>query len=60
VPVAPRDTLDAVAALADEVVCVDVPADFHAVGQHYRSFPQVDDAAVAALLKRAVTRPAAG
>ncbi len=50
VPVAPRDTLDAVAALADTVVCVDVPGDFHAVGQFYRDFPQVDDAQVAALL----------
>lgn len=51
VPVAPRDTLDAVAALADEVVCVEVPADFHAVGQYYRSFPQVDDAEVTAALR---------
>jgi predicted phosphoribosyltransferase len=52
VPVAPRDTLDAVAELADAVVCVLVPADFHAVGQFYRDFPQVDDAQVAALLAR--------
>ena len=50
VPVAPQDTLDAVAALADAVVCVEVPRDFHAVGQYYRDFPQVDDAQVAALL----------
>ncbi|MCZ4315759.1 phosphoribosyltransferase family protein [Comamonadaceae bacterium G21597-S1] len=50
VPVAPQDTLDAVAALADAVVCVEVPRDFHAVGQFYRDFPQVDDAEVAALL----------
>ena len=49
VPVAPQDTLDAVAALADAVVCVEVPRDFHAVGQYYRDFPQVDDAQVAAL-----------
>ncbi len=52
VPVAPRDTLDAVAALADAVVCVQVPIEFHAVGQFYRDFPQVDDSAVAALLAR--------
>lgn len=51
VPVAPHDTLDAVAELADEVVCVAVPADFHAVGQYYRSFPQVDDAEVIAALR---------
>lgn len=52
VPVAPRETLDAVAALADAVVCVQVPSDFHAVGQFYRDFAQVDDAQVAALLAR--------
>ncbi len=50
VPVAPQDTLDAVAALADAVVCAEVPRDFHAVGQYYRDFPQVDDSEVAALL----------
>lgn len=50
VPVAPQETLDAVAALADEVVCVEVPSNFHAVGQFYRDFPQVDDSEVAALL----------
>lgn len=50
VPVAPQDTLDRIAALADEVVCVQVPTDFHAVGQFYRDFPQVEDAEVVRLL----------
>lgn len=52
VPVAPRDTLQRVAVMADEVVCLEVPPDFHAVGQFYRDFPQVQDDDVAALLAR--------
>ena len=52
VPVAPPDTLKKVEALADAVVCLEAPADFHAVGQFYRNFPQVDDEEVAAMLRR--------
>ncbi len=52
VPVAPPDTLKKVEALADAVVCLDAPANFHAVGQFYRHFPQVDDEEVAAMLRR--------
>ena len=43
VPVSPPETLAKVAALADEVVCLQAPAFFQAVGQFYRYFPQVDD-----------------
>ncbi|MDA8362575.1 MAG: phosphoribosyltransferase family protein [Gammaproteobacteria bacterium] len=50
VPVSPPDTLTMVQELADEVVCLEVPADFSAVGQFYRDFPQVEDAAVIAAL----------
>lgn len=53
VPVSPPDTLDKVAGLADEVVCLAAPAYFQAVGQFYRSFPQVDDDAVIDILKGA-------
>lgn len=53
VPVSPPDTLIKVAELADEVVCLEAPAFFHAVGQFYRHFPQVDDAEVTAILKGA-------
>lgn len=52
VPVAPPDTLKKVEALADAVVCLEAPANFHAVGQFYRHFPQVDDEEVAAMLRR--------
>lgn len=50
VPVAPPDTLRKVADLADEVVCLETPAHFQAVGQFYRDFPQVDDAQVIEIL----------
>ncbi len=51
VPVAPPDTLDKVAALADEVVCLEAPVFFQAVGQFYQHFPQVDDEEVIEILK---------
>ncbi len=52
VPVAPADTLEQIKAMADAVVCLEVPANFHGVGQFYRDFEQVDDTEVAALLAR--------
>ncbi len=53
VPVAPADTLQRIGAMADAVVCLEVPANFHAVGQFYRDFPQIDDAQVAQILRDA-------
>ncbi len=46
VPVAPPDTVRAMSAHADEVVVVEVPRLFSAVGQFYREFGQTDDAEV--------------
>jgi len=51
VPVASPRSLETVRAYADEVVCLEVPEDFYAVGQFYASFPQVDDEEVVALLE---------
>jgi len=51
VPVAPPDTLARVADLVDDVVCLEAPAGFQAVGQFYRDFPQVTDDEVMALLQ---------
>jgi putative phosphoribosyl transferase len=42
VPVAPPD----------DVVCLEVPASFHAVGQFYQDFPQVEDSEVIEILKK--------
>lgn len=50
VPVAAPDSLELVRPFADETVCLEAPADFYAVGQFYRDFPQVEDAEVIALL----------
>ncbi len=36
--------------MTDEVVCLEVPPYFQAVGQFYDQFPQIDDAEVAAAL----------
>jgi predicted phosphoribosyltransferase len=38
---------------ADEIVCLQMPMFFYAVGQFYRDFGQVDDGEVIALLRAA-------
>ncbi|QEA39559.1 phosphoribosyltransferase [Pistricoccus aurantiacus] len=43
VPVAPPDTLNALAADVDEVICVEAPEDFRAVGRWYLDFGQTSD-----------------
>lgn len=53
VPVAPADTLEKVAEMADVVICLEVPEFFRAVGQFYDYFPQVDDDEVIKILKDA-------
>ena len=50
VPVAPPDTLEKIRGYADEVVCLQAPMFFQAVGQFYDEFPQVDDSEVEAIL----------
>lgn len=56
VPVASPDSLALVRPYADEVVCLQAPADFYAVGQFYQRFGQVDDAEAIALLAAAHRR----
>jgi putative phosphoribosyl transferase len=50
VPVAPPDTLAALAPLCTRIVCLETPTLFQAVGAHYAQFDQVPDAAVAGML----------
>jgi hypothetical protein len=50
IPVASPESLAAVRALADDVVCLTAPENFEAVGQFYRDFRQVEDDEVIALL----------
>lgn len=51
VPVAPPDTLEQVATYADEMVCLEAPLNFGAVGQFYEHFPQVSDEEVIEILQ---------
>jgi putative phosphoribosyl transferase len=58
VPVAPPDSLAQIRPHADEVVCLETPEAFMAVGQFYRHFAQVEDDEVVALLARHSRRAA--
>ena len=51
VPVAPPDTVLFLEEEVDRLVCLEIPADFYAVGQFYRRFDEVSDAEVMALLE---------
>ncbi|MBB5869638.1 putative phosphoribosyl transferase [Allocatelliglobosispora scoriae] len=50
-PVAPPEVVAELAEIADEVVCLETPPVFSAVGQWYEDFRQVTDAEVTALLR---------
>ncbi|MDD5240328.1 MAG: phosphoribosyltransferase family protein [Sulfuricella sp.] len=52
VPVSPPDTLENIRQYADEVVCLETPEWFQAVGQFYMDFPQVEDEEVISILRR--------
>lgn len=52
VPVAARDTLEALRSEVDAVVCLEAPEFFDAVGAFYTDFNQVEDDEVAAILAR--------
>ena len=43
VPIGPPNSIDQIRPEADEVIALETPADFRAVGQFYRSFDQVSD-----------------
>lgn len=57
VPVASAEACDRIRAVADEVVCLETPWRFSAVGQWYRDFAQTSDAEVTELLARASLGP---
>jgi len=57
VPVAPRGWEERLGADADELVCVDAPEPFFAIGQFYEHFSQLTDAAVLDYLDRAKQAP---
>jgi putative phosphoribosyl transferase len=57
VPVAPPDTVEKVRGYCDEVVCLETPFNFYAVGQFYADFPQVEDEEVVAILSGSSPAP---
>jgi putative phosphoribosyl transferase len=59
VPVAPAGTPRAMADVADEVVCVETPADLWSIGQWYEDFAAVSDRTVIELLDRAAAEHSA-
>lgn len=50
-PVAPPETIAELAREADRVVCLSEPSRFHALGYHYREFPQLTDEEVVGMLR---------
>jgi putative phosphoribosyl transferase len=52
IPVAPREAVERLSEEADEVVCLETPDPFYAVGQWYGDFPQTQDDQVIRLLDR--------
>jgi putative phosphoribosyl transferase len=50
VPVAPPDTVEKLSAEVDEVICLEVPEEFYAVGMHYKNFSEVSDEEVSAII----------
>lgn len=56
VPVAAPDVCRAVASEADQVVCLETPQDFAAVGRWYHDFPQTSDAEVQRLLEASTNK----
>ncbi len=59
VPVAPVETVVSLQSEADEIICLETPPNFYAVGQFYRDFHQVADDEVRRLLAAEPHRAAA-
>lgn len=57
--VAPPETLEKLARVADEVICLAIPDPFYAVGLYFIDFSEVSDAEVVAALKDHRRVPAA-
>lgn len=57
VPVAPQDRAQALRHEVDQLICLQTPATFYAVGQFYDSFEQIDDEEVSHLLSQVLRKP---
>lgn len=49
-PVCPLDTYKKIAKLVEDIICLEIPMNFNAVGQFYENFDQVDDQTINKLL----------
>ncbi len=58
VPVAPVSTCRRLRPQLDDLVCVQMPTFFHAIGEFYEDFSQVSDEEVTDLLHRNAQEPA--
>lgn len=56
VPLGPVDTIKALSLLVDDLICLEMPSPFYAVGAFYMTFPQVSDEEVIRLLRDAKER----
>lgn len=54
IPVAPPETAEELRQEVDELVCLETPYDFMAVGSYYQDFTQVSDEKVVEILERMV------
>ncbi|MGA0163803.1 MAG: phosphoribosyltransferase [Bdellovibrionota bacterium] len=52
VPVASRSAMQRVQSLVDEIIVLDQPEDFWAVGQFYENFPEVNDNEIKNILRK--------
>jgi predicted phosphoribosyltransferase len=57
-PVGPPETVGALRQMVDDVICLETPSDFMAVGVHYLDFTQVSDDEVIDLLRKPDARAA--
>ena len=57
VPHAPPDTCASLSTEADEMVCLETPEPYVAVGRWYRNFPQLTDAEVREILGQDMLQP---
>ena len=59
-PVAPRDAVESLRQEADDVICLETPEYFGAIGFFYLNFSQVSDAEVTSILERMSTEGVSG
>jgi putative phosphoribosyl transferase len=57
-PVAPPETVELLRTMVDELVCLETPLYFMAVGAHYQDFTQVTDDEVVKLLRKSAAKAA--